>query len=84
MTEPKDQPALVIQCPNVACDSVLDNIMLCELMPSMWSFKVKGNMIIADTSTQDNGEYISSSRHLYCTCCGTEWTIPTLAEVDWR
>lgn len=85
MADPNNQPALVIQCPNAECGtSDLDNIMLCEFMPSMWKIEVEGRRLIADTGTQDSGEYDEATRHLYCTLCYTEWKVPTIAEVDWK
>lgn len=85
--KPKPSAPLVIQCPNPECGTtdIESDILICELMPTTWQFKVEeGHRLIADTATQENGEYIESTRHLYCTCCGTEWKVPTNAEVDWE
>jgi len=86
MDKAKPSPPLVIQCPNPECGATDTefNILLCEHLPTTWQFKIEGHTLIADTASQNSCDYIESTRHLLCACCGTEWKVPTNAEVDWK
>jgi len=85
MDEPKPTGALFIECPNPECGNTdTEEILLCEHMPTTWAFRVDGHRLVAKSLTEHSSDYLESTRHLFCTCCGTEWKVPTLAKVSWK
>ena len=86
MSESNKTTPLVIQCPNPDCGNtdVDSDILLCEHLPTTWGFKVEGHSLVAKSMTENSCDYLESTRHLLCTCCGTEWKVPTNATVSWK